>query len=200
MSKKEYLAKLEEKPVVRSYKDFKQIAKSFKSRSRILRGGVIPFIKSSNAKNIPTLSSEITREENVDAYLFYGVDFRYKELTDFGGGIKASETTIEGALREFKEESLDVFGPVSPEQVENSIVVYNKLMAIFFIEFKSFFDDPILTFEELVKNFKKPEISSIEVHKASEIIDPNLLRRMYTPVRNFTVELFQSPYCYSVYL
>lgn len=48
---------------------------------------------------------------NGHVHFCLGVDFKTKELTDFGGGIRDSdESPLHGALREFREESNGVFG------------------------------------------------------------------------------------------
>ncbi len=57
------------------------------------RAGVIPYVIINNS-----------------IYFLLGVDNRTKELTDFGGGVKASENSIEGAIREFREETNSIFG------------------------------------------------------------------------------------------
>lgn len=48
-------------------------------------------------------------------YFLLGVDSQYGELTDFGGGVKGGirkETSLAAALREFREESDEVFGDI----------------------------------------------------------------------------------------
>lgn len=56
------------------------------------RAGVIPYI--------------IIKKE---LYFLLGVDKESHDLTDFGGGVKKGETTLMGAIREFKEESRNIF-------------------------------------------------------------------------------------------
>jgi hypothetical protein len=65
----------------------------------------------------------------------FGLDKTYRELTDFGGGVmyKKDKTALNGAIREFQEESLDVFGPIPPERLQNSLVLYTKNILIVFL-------------------------------------------------------------------
>lgn len=61
---------------------------------RIVRAGVIPYVIINN-----------------HIFLCLGVDKKSKDLTDFAGGIRdADGTALAGAIREFREESKDVFG------------------------------------------------------------------------------------------
>lgn len=59
---------------------------------RSKRAGIIPYTK---------IEGKI--------HFLMGVDMISKELSDFGGGVKIRENTLEGAIREFKEESNKVF-------------------------------------------------------------------------------------------
>lgn len=47
---------------------------------------------------------------NNKLYFLLGKDTKTKELTDFGGGVKLTETSLKGAVREFKEETSGIFG------------------------------------------------------------------------------------------
>jgi hypothetical protein len=61
---------------------------------RIIRAGVIPYVV-------------------IDNHIFFclGVDKKSRDLTDFAGGIRESDSSpLAGAIREFREESKDVFG------------------------------------------------------------------------------------------
>ena len=55
---------------------------------KTIRAGVIPY----------TLTNE-------NLYFLFGVDEASNDFTDFGGGVKTDEDCIEGAIREFKEET-----------------------------------------------------------------------------------------------
>lgn len=75
-------------------------------------------------------------------HFLLGVDKRTREYTDFGGGCKNNETLLQGAWREFQEESCGVFSMFSQNCLDTSIAVCNsasnsKLQpnsAIFFLE------------------------------------------------------------------
>lgn len=77
---------------------------------------------------------------NRDTYgnvrLCMGVDANYGEITDFGGGIsyRRDKTTLLGALREFMEESHGIFGKYKPENLSDSLAIYNDYMIIIFLQ------------------------------------------------------------------
>lgn len=71
---------------------------------------------------------------NNQMYFGLGVDTVSGEMTDFAGGIsyKIDKNVIHGALREFQEESLDVFGQLTPDDVMDSVAIYNNNNLIIF--------------------------------------------------------------------
>jgi hypothetical protein len=87
------------------------------NRQRQQRAGVIPYYK---------INDEII--------FILGQDRQSGDLTDFGGWKKISDNdSIETSLREFKEESLNVFGEITTDQVGDQIVAYSNSMLILFI-------------------------------------------------------------------
>jgi hypothetical protein len=71
-------------------------------------------------------------------YIYYGlgIDTLSGEYTDFGGGIsykdKKDKNVIMGALREYKEETLAIFGDLTYDDVKDSTVIYNNHNLILF--------------------------------------------------------------------
>jgi hypothetical protein len=70
---------------------------------------------------------------NNEIYIGLGVDEPTHDLTDFAGGISYKrENIIEGSLREFREESLNIFQGVTRDAVQDCLVIYdNKNFVIF---------------------------------------------------------------------
>jgi hypothetical protein len=68
-------------------------------------------------------------------YFGFARDAITHDLTDFGGGIryKKDGDPIEGALREFNEESLNIFTPLSSDSIKESTVIYNTNNLIVFV-------------------------------------------------------------------
>ena len=92
-----------------------------------------------------------------------GLDRRYRELTDFGGGVRYTKdkSAVVGALREFMEESLYTFGAISPSDVCNSLVTYSPQTAILIVYIPC---DPIessIVFRERASVIDSPEVSEI---------------------------------------
>lgn len=78
-----------------------------------------------------------------DFHFLMGIDHLTKEWSDFGGGVKLRENTLEGAIREFKEESNNIFPKkiYSKEYIaKNSLVIFSSELTIvvLYIESKWF--------------------------------------------------------------
>lgn len=98
-------------------------------------------------------------------YFLMGIDTKSSDLTDFAGGLNYNDTSaIKGALREFQEESLGVFGSFSEEEIKNSVVYYDKfnLLIFLYIEIK----DPHSICQEFNSRYQQI-ISKIDLEKRS---------------------------------
>ena len=87
--------------------------------SRSIRAGVIPFTIKNN-----------------HLYFLLGIDRGTRELSDFGGGVKMSETMVDAAYRELLEESCKLFcGVISKNDLTCSVAITNHVQntAIFFV-------------------------------------------------------------------
>lgn len=87
--------------------------------SRSIRAGVIPFTIKNNY-----------------LYFLLGIDRETRELTDFGGGVKITESMVDAAYREFFEESCRLFcNDISKNDVTRSVAITNGVQntAIFFV-------------------------------------------------------------------
>lgn len=120
------------------YKVESVIGKNFK------RCGVIPYTKYKNS-----------------IWFGLGIDRRSGDVTDFGGSFeyKKDRDCIDAALREFSEESLNVFGIVERHLIYNNIIAFDDENLIIFIPIEI---DPFVSkkaFEEY--NYSKSEMSKI---------------------------------------
>lgn len=73
---------------------------------------------------------------NERLFFLMGVDRRYGDFTDFGGGVKRTESLLDGAYREFTEESCKMFaGTVSKQTLLSSQAITDRFrtVAIFFV-------------------------------------------------------------------
>lgn len=82
---------------------------------------------------------------NGKLYLLFGVDRATQELTDFGGGVKNGETSLTGAIREFREESRGVLATryYMPNMYETSYSLVDRQMSIVFLPMHPTFYDGI---------------------------------------------------------
>lgn len=86
-----------------------------------------------------------------------GNDSKSGDLTDFGGGVsyRKDGSALNGALREFNEESHGVFGEFTPEQLQDCMAIYNRSMLIIFLRIDNItsplidltVDNPVITTE-----------------------------------------------------
>jgi hypothetical protein len=128
-------------------------------------------------------------------YFCLGVDSDYGDLTDFAGGVKKTDvdangntSVIIGGLRELREESLGVFGDLTPEDVADDIVFWSNNMAIIFIELAV---NPFEIQKEFMKRFsnhadkKNLEVSELRWLTLEDFRDSILSRgeRLYSRVR-----------------
>lgn len=82
-------------------------------------------------------------------YCCFGRDRKTQDLTDFGGGRKKKESSIQCALREGGEESRFVFGKILPDEIDNYRCLYSTRMLIIFI--------PVEAPEQLDSSSLQPE-------------------------------------------
>jgi hypothetical protein len=112
-----------------------------------------------------------TKLNNV-IYFGMGIDYQSGEYTDFGGGISykegADENVIVGALREFAEETLGIFGYVNPKDVEDCLTLYSNNNLIIFKQLPTTTVEDMRTIVSLfekeyqkVSQFTTPEVANI---------------------------------------
>ena len=68
-------------------------------------------------------------------YFALGIDSTYGTLTDFGGGVSYRKDINAkfGAIREFHEESLLVFGQCTSRNIDDMVCIYNETNMIIFL-------------------------------------------------------------------
>lgn len=86
-------------------------------------------------------------------YIGLGLDSRSHDLTDFGGSVKyrADGNAIVGALREFQEETLDIFEPLKIQDIKDCPVIYDENNLIIFINLNI---DPNVVSQKFNKHYE----------------------------------------------
>ncbi len=123
-----------------------------------------------------------------DQLLFgFGLDSTYNEFTDFSGGISyKKENCIEGALREFCEETEGLYCALHTEDVIDAPVMVDKHNLIIFLYTDESPDEITYSFQHL-KRAKKSEVKNIiwvteqELKSAIQLKLPYI----YSRLRNF---------------
>lgn len=90
---------------------------------------------------------------NDAVYFGFGLDSRTHDLTDFAGGVvyKTDGDCINGALREFDEETLSIFDPISVESLADCPVIYDSNNLIIFMHINIHPDTVSFVFNEKYK-------------------------------------------------
>ena len=72
---------------------------------------------------------------NGNIYFMIGIDSKTHELTDFAGTVKykVDRHVLSGAIRELQEETLEVFEPVTYNDVKECITIYDNNNLVIFM-------------------------------------------------------------------
>lgn len=89
----------------------------------IKRAAVIPYVVLKDQNGIPQLHFLLARDTDTG------------DITDFGGGVKQNEDALSAALREFKEESDEIFGNTYDclNSVARHLAISGNSMSVLFI-------------------------------------------------------------------
>ena len=167
------------------------------------RGRVIVHKNNVELKLVSDIDLDVVKPQRAGVILYtikdgqlvfgLGVDSRSQDLTDFGGGVsyRTDLSAVNGALREFDEESLRIIDPLTAEQVQNCPVLYDTHNMIIFILLDV--DIDVLSSMFDVKHDKyvaisgtEPEVSKIVWLSESEF--RNAIKygnRLFSRVQNF---------------
>lgn len=123
------------------------------------------YVREANIKSIKASRAGVIVYTiyNNKVYFGMGVDFESKDITDFGGRVSYynDKNVLVGALREFTEETLGVFGLIKPDQVSDCPIVYDSDNLILFIHLKVDIATINNSFEIAKQKVNKPEITKI---------------------------------------
>ena len=123
----------------------------------------IDYIKNFNLSLRPQRAGVIIYTIVNNVYYFgFGVDSEYGELTDFGGHVNygKDKNAINGALREFREESL-IFN-YQYKDLLNELIIYDDKNAVLFINVNQSPESITEQFHKKLKMAKKPEVNDIK--------------------------------------
>ena len=124
-----------------------------------------------------------TKQNGVINFIF-GVDSRSSELTDFGGTVeysKLGETVIDGALREFEEETLDIFTKLTKEDIVDCLTIYDDNNLIIFVPIKEDFNQVTDIFDCQFEEIRKTQKDMPEVRQIKELSMKELTQALNTP-------------------
>lgn len=101
-------------------------------------------------------------------FFLLGIDRETRDFTDFGGGVKSTESIYEGALRELNEESCNIFSQIiTAENIQQSpgVISQDNTLAIFFV-----YVDP-RWIENAADTFKTNQEKLMGVKKHDELVN-----------------------------
>ena len=73
-------------------------------------GAQLAQTKSTRASVLPYVIKNDGNQRKI--YFLFGIDRETGDITDLGGGVKRDEFSLEAGLREFREESDEIFGTI----------------------------------------------------------------------------------------
>jgi hypothetical protein len=102
--------------------------------SRITLGSYLAKVKTHRAAVIPYIVI-IDKEGNKVLHFLLARDHDSGDITDFGGGVKQNEVSLTASLREFREESDEIFGTLYDKvnSLAVTIAILDKTMSVLFI-------------------------------------------------------------------
>jgi len=112
-------------------------------------GAHLALTKSSRASVVPyILKSDRGRKK---IYFLLGIDKESGDITDLGGGVKRDEFSLEAGLREFREESDEIFGTLydHPNDYLRDIAISSSDMCVLFVPLDvEWYDKAVNLFEQ----------------------------------------------------
>lgn len=101
---------------------------------RFWRGGIVPYTI------IPSFLPDQSPESKTITFYCFGLDTSSGDVTDLSGKVdeKYDRDILDTAIREFTEETLGAFGPVTREDVlaQNAETIYDGLSLMIFVYFE----------------------------------------------------------------
>ena len=111
-------------------------------------GAQLAQIKSARASVLPYIVKNVKGKRKI--YFLFGIDKESGDITDLGGGVKRDEFSLEAGLREFREESDEIFGNIydHPNNYLRNIALSSNNMCVLFIPLAlEWYDSAIPLFE-----------------------------------------------------
>lgn len=126
-------------------------------------------------------------------YFGFGLDSRTHDLTDFGGHVEyiKDSTPVHGAIREFEEETLNIFVPFDIKDIKQCLTIYDLSNLIIFVRMNVDPEKVCVSFnkqfqQSISKNNDIPEVCGI-TWLTYEEFRQNIIKEgtIFEKVRNF---------------
>lgn len=112
-------------------------------------GAHLAQTKSSRASVLPYIIKNNNGMRKL--YFLLGIDRETGDITDLGGGVKRDEFSLEAGLREFREESDEIFGNIydHPNDYMRNIALSDHDMCVLFVPLAvEWYDEAVQLFEK----------------------------------------------------
>jgi len=129
-------------------------------------GARLAQIKSTRASVLPYVIRNNNGRRKI--HFLLGIDRETGEITDLGGGVKRGEFSLEAGLREFREESDEIFGTIydHPNDYMRNIALSSNDMCVLFIPLAvEWYDEAAPLFEKR-KAVPNPSVDGIHKKKS----------------------------------
>lgn len=117
-------------------------------------GARLAQVKSSRASVLPYVVRNINSKRKI--YFLFGIDKETGDITDLGGGVKRDEYSLEAGLREFREESDEIFGTLydRPNDYLRDIAISSTDMCVLFVPLAfEWYSKAVFLFEQRKREF-----------------------------------------------
>jgi hypothetical protein len=134
-------------------------------------GARLAQIKSTRASVLPYVIRNNNGKRKI--YFLLGIDRETGEITDLGGGVKRDEFSLEAGLREFREESDEIFGTIydHPNDYMRNIALSSSDMCVLFVPLAvEWYNEAIQLFEKR-KTEPIPSIDGINKKRSHREIE-----------------------------
>lgn len=150
-------------------------------------GAYLGKVKTNRAAVLPYTLKEVNGEKKL--YFLVAIDSKSGDITDLGGGVKKYECSLTAAMREFREETNEIFGDIYHQiniMSTNIAIIHNK-MSVLFIPFDEKWVETTSQIFKNKKSYKKSYNEVSELLWVSEDKFKELLsdKKMWDRVRNF---------------
>lgn len=154
------------------------------SKTKTLRSSVVPYVI-------------IEEDKDKKIYFLFAIDKESSDVTDLGGGVKQDEYSLTAAIREFREESDEIFGDLY-EDIDKFAscpsIIKDNMCTLFLPVEKKWYDTATSLFKnrEICQKRSHDEISELVWFSQEELEEMIFSQneKMWTRIKKFYSQIY----------